>query len=343
MSSDTMLASRRKRILEVEWLRRRILDLRELLVERLQGREHLQKRLPWHRLDHQALTLFAHDRFPTRQLELANIDLTSKLLAAARRWDVQRFVYVSTAFSAGYRNDSISEVLHPDPQPADEPTEYTRTKRMAEWRVAESGLPFLIVRPSIVIGDSRSGDYSGRNYGLYQMWRAWEALLAKDYSPVLYTVAPRVRLNFVHQDAFVAGFMGALRGLPPDSIVHLVSRHATSPTMHELCWLWADVYRPVEIRSYDSVDAVPLTSIPVRQRRFLEIVAKNLEIASHAWRFDSDHLDGLRAGGLQFTDATLDSVARCQRRYVAQSATIQQHLGRTEQRARSRPAFLEFA
>src|SRR5215208_4125730 len=71
MSSDTMLASRKKRILQVEWLRRRILDLRELLVERLQGRQQLQKRFPWHRLDHEALTLFAHDRIRARQLELA--------------------------------------------------------------------------------------------------------------------------------------------------------------------------------------------------------------------------------------------------------------------------------
>src|SRR5215211_2779611 len=71
MSSDTMLASRKKRILQVEWLRRRILDLRELLVERLQGRQQLQKRFPWHRLDHQALPLFAHDRIRARQLELA--------------------------------------------------------------------------------------------------------------------------------------------------------------------------------------------------------------------------------------------------------------------------------
>jgi nucleoside-diphosphate-sugar epimerase len=92
------------------------------------------------------------DYFDKRGLHLANIELTSKLLDAARRWDIQRILYLSSAYCAGYRSETILECLHPDPAPADEPTEYTRSKRIAEWRIADSSIPFVIIRPSIVVG-----------------------------------------------------------------------------------------------------------------------------------------------------------------------------------------------
>ena len=266
------------------------------------------------------------DYFDEKRLQAANVDLTRALLDSGRRWSVRRFLYLSTAYCSGYRTASIPEALHPDPAPAGEPTDYTRSKRIAERHIAGSGLPFLIVRPSVVVGDSRTGKYTGKNYGLYQMWRAIEGLLCREYAPVWYTVAPPAPVNFVHQDAFQAGFMAIYGGVPPDGIVHLVSRDATSPTMREMAWLWADVYAPLEIHSYARVDDVPLRSLPVRQRRFLELAHKNIEIASQTWRFETGHLDRLRADGLHFADATLETVARCQRQYISGSARIQQHM-----------------
>lgn len=268
------------------------------------------------------------DYFDKRRLQLANVELTTKLLEVARRWDVRRFLYLSTAYCAGYRRESIPERLHPDPAPADEPTEYTRSKRIAEWLIAESGVPFVIIRPSVVIGDSRTGAYAGKNYGLYQMWRAIEGLLCREYAPIWYTVAPSAPLNFVHQDAFQTAFMGVYRGAAPGAIVHVVADQSKSPTMRELCWLWADVYCPVEIHCYARVDDVPLRSIPTRQRRFLELAAKNLEIATHPWRFETGHLDRLRAAGLPFADPTLETITRCQRRYIEGSEGIQKHMRR---------------
>jgi nucleoside-diphosphate-sugar epimerase len=268
------------------------------------------------------------DYFDEACLKLANIDLTARLLESARDWGVRRFVYLSTAYCAGYRSDLIPEQLHPHPEPSAEPTAYTRSKRVAEWMIAESGIPFLIVRPSVVIGDSRTGKYTGKNYGLYQMWRAIEGLLCREYTPVWHTIAPPVPLNLVHQDAFQSGFLGAYNGVGPDAIVHMVSDYASSLTLRELCWLWADVYHPVEIRSYAGIDDVPLADIPRRQRRFLELAWKNFEIATQPWRFETNRLDQLRATGLQFTDATFETVARCQRRYIEGSPKIQDHIRR---------------
>ena len=265
------------------------------------------------------------DYFDSKRLLMGNVELTSRLLEAGRRWRVGRFVFLSTAYCSGYRTEAIPERLHPDPAPADEPTEYTQTKRIAERMVAESGIPFVIIRTSIVIGDSRTGQYTGKNYGLYQMWRAIEGLLCREYYPIWYTVAPQSRLNFVHQDAFQSGFLGIYRNVSADAIVHLVSDYEKSPTMRDLAWLWAEYYWPQEIHAYASVDDVPLRTIPRRQQLFLEFAATNFEIATRTWRFETVHLDCLRAGGLPFVDATLDTVARCQERYVEGSERIREH------------------
>ena len=98
--------------------------------------------------------------------------------------------------------------------------------------------------------------------------------------------------------------------------------------MRDLCELWADVYYPAEIRCYARVDDVPLRSIPTRQRRFLELAWKNFEISTQTWRFETGHLDSLRASGLMFADATIETVARCQRRYIEGSERIQEHMRR---------------
>jgi nucleoside-diphosphate-sugar epimerase len=290
------------------------------------------------------------DYWDTRSLHAVNVELTRAIVELARATGIARILYISTAYCSGYTEGVIREQLHADPAPEHEPTEYTRTKRIAESIVAQSGLPFTIVRPSIVIGDSRTGDYSGRNYGLYQMWRAIEGLFTREYTPIWYTVATQARVNFVHQDAFqdavlairAAGERAAIgeavsvgtptavpagRGSSPvGSIVHVVSDDSKVPTMLDLCGLWADVYRPDEIHCYASVDDVPLLSIPKRQRRFLEIAAKNLEIATRRWQFETSALDALRARGLAFADATLEAIARCQERYIERSARIQAYL-----------------
>jgi nucleoside-diphosphate-sugar epimerase len=266
------------------------------------------------------------DYYDTKVLELANVRLTTKLLDAARSWSVSRFIFVSTAFCSGYRSLSIPERLHPEPSPAAEPTEYTRTKRVAEWRVAESGVPFVIIRPSIVIGHSVTGIYRGKNYGLYQLWRAVEGLLCREYSPVWYHVGPPNPANLIHADAFQNAVMAVRQHSGPDEIIHLVSRDATSPTLRELCWKWAHVYYPREIHCYTSIDDVPLSSLPARHRRFLQVIAKNLEIAGHRWKFDDDKLCLLRSKGLQFTDATLQTIDYCQSEYIRNSQRIQEHM-----------------
>ena len=89
--------------------------------------------------------------------------------------DLERLYYLSTAFSCGYRSDRVPERLHPVPE--SDPTDYTWSKREAESILARSGVPFVIIRPSVVVGDSRDGRYSGKRYGVYQLWHAAERLM----------------------------------------------------------------------------------------------------------------------------------------------------------------------
>ena len=281
------------------------------------------------------------DYFDKQRLQVANVELTARFIEAARRWGVSRFLYLSTAYCSGYRSDTVPERLHADPHPDDEPTEYTWSKRIAEWSIADSGIPFIIIRPSVVIGNSRTGIYRGKNYGLYQMWRAIEGLLCREYSPIWHTVAPPVPLDLVHQDSFQAAFLAIYRCAPPDAVVHLVAKNATRPLMRDLFWQWAEVYWPMEIHAYARIDDVPLHSIPKRQRRFLEFAAKNFEIGSWRWSFETAFMDRLRGGGLSFVDATLQSVARCQQRYIEGSVAIQRHVQRYADRPGGPPRLVE--
>ncbi len=267
------------------------------------------------------------DYFDDAALEAANVDLTRALVDAARAAGIARFVYLSTAFSSGYTAGLVREAI--PPEPAADPTSYTRTKRAAERIVAAGGVPWLILRPSVVIGGSRDGRYDGKAYGLYQLWAGAERLLAGRPVPALHIVANGTRLEVVPQDAFQNAFFAARRDLPAGSIVNIVSRPETLPTVREVFELWLrEVTRPAAVRFYARRADVPLAGLEPAVRTFLEFGAVNLEIAGRSWRFETAGLDRLRAGGLDFADATIETIARCQRRFVARSPRLCAHAER---------------
>ncbi len=262
-----------------------------------------------------------------KHLQEVNIDLTNKLLELGKALDIQRFVYISTAFSCGFTSGLIPERLHPEP--LSDPTPYTSTKRQAEWLVSKSSLPFLIVRPGIIIGDSRSGRYSGKPFGLYQFWGAAEKFLHDRYRPVLHMVAPQSHLQVIHQDAFLAGFMAAYQELPLNSIIHLVSRARTLPIARQVYELWIKQYlKPEELYYYDKVSDAPKEVLDRRLKLWLEFTAINTNIASHTWDFETTTLSALRNKGLDFTDATLDTIKICQDTFARNSKPIQNFLAR---------------
>ena len=263
--------------------------------------------------------------FNEAKLREGNEQLTSLMLELARELAVDRFVYVSTAFASGYTDGAIREVLHPDP--AADPNEYTRSKRRTERIVAGSGVPYQIHRPSIVVGRSDDGHYSGKPYGAYQIWTGLCRFLCDRYRREIHVVAPDLPLNFVHQDAVQAGFLAAFRTLPSGSIIHLTSRRPTLPTAREYWHLWMEACgRPEEVFYYDQLDDLDRTTLDEPQRLLVEFAESNIEISTHDWQFETGTLDALRESGLVYPDATRRSLASCLDWFLARNLRAEQFM-----------------
>ena len=280
------------------------------------------------------------DYFHTENLAKGNTDLTSAMVRLGQALRVERFEFISTAFSSGYATGPIPEAPHADA--VEDPTEYTRSKRDAERTVIASGLPWVIVRPSVVIGDSHDGRYGGKPYGLYQLWKAAEKLMCVNYLPRVYAIAPRVPLHVLHQDAFQNGFLSAHQSLPPGSIFHLVSCEATLPTVRDVWDAWLlTVARPREIYYFERLADVPMEKLTRQQQMWVELTAVNLDISSRPWLFETSALDGLRAGGLAFADATPDTISVCQSRFVADSPRVRTFLEKFQSERAAAPSVIE--
>lgn len=101
-------------------------------------------------------------------------------LASHRAGRLRRFVHVSTAYASGYAG---GRAVSADELPADDSrrfrNNYERTKAMAERELrelsAKTGLPLTVLRPSIIVGDSRTGWTSNWNVMYFPMrmiaWR----------------------------------------------------------------------------------------------------------------------------------------------------------------------------
>ena len=262
-----------------------------------------------------------------KKLKEGNQDFTAGLLAIGKRTGIDRFLYVSTAFCSGMIDTTAPETLHTGT--GVDPTAYMESKRATEWMVAESGVPYVIVRPSIVIGDSRTGRYVGKSYGLYQLWGAAEMFISDRYVHKMYAIAPRIPLQVVHQDAVQAAIRKLYDTGASNAIVHLVSREASLPTVRDLWDLWFENWAPPEdVYYYRGLDDVPLSELEPDERLLVEFAAANIEISTHHWRFETTALDELRRQGLDFADATLESVRRCQAEFMRNSSKIQEFLVR---------------
>lgn len=245
-----------------------------------------------------------------KSLHAGNERLTTELLEAAASLRVGRFSYLSSAFASGFVDGPVRETLHEGP--CVDPCPYTASKRNAERLVADSGLPYLMIRPSIVIGDSRDGRYPGKLSGLYQLlWAARRYLHGRP--SVVHAAVPDVPLQVLHQDAFQAGFLAAYEQLPDNSIIHLVSREETLPTVRQAWSAFVERYlTECDARYCDDSSEVSPEQCHGHVKRFLKAVRTNMDISGHRWHFESTALDRLRLGGLAFRDASLRTVTMCQ-------------------------------
>jgi nucleoside-diphosphate-sugar epimerase len=109
--------------------------------------------------------------------------------------------YISTAFvdRTDLTRDSLGAA-------AANPADYLNSKRAAEQLVRDSRVPATIVRPSVVIGDSATGEIA-RFQGLHTL--AWSVL--KNNLPML-PLDPTDRIDFIPQDILARAIAGLVEG-----------------------------------------------------------------------------------------------------------------------------------
>lgn len=109
---------------------------------------------------------------PLQESRRVNVGLTRDLLqfSSANFAFIDRFILVSTAFVAGRRRGLIREDgVWPR---AGFNNAYEQSKWEAEDIVRQSGLPWCVVRPSIIVGDSRNG-FTLHFRVVYSVVRLW--------------------------------------------------------------------------------------------------------------------------------------------------------------------------
>ncbi len=114
---------------------------------------------------HLAASTSFNDRDRDMLLEI-NVDGTKAVLEAARKArNLNKVYYMGTAFVAGNNPGPIAQ----DELPPNNGFKncYEETKYLAEAEVHKSGLPCVILRPSIVLGDSVNGDCQGETRMVY--------------------------------------------------------------------------------------------------------------------------------------------------------------------------------
>jgi nucleoside-diphosphate-sugar epimerase len=100
------------------------------------------------------------------EITAANIGGTRNVLTLCQDFRrLERFFHISTAYVCGTEQGSIPEGPFTRPRQFKNP--YEETKYDGETMVRASGLPFVVIRPSIVVGDSRTGDAGGDSRMLY--------------------------------------------------------------------------------------------------------------------------------------------------------------------------------
>lgn len=157
--------------------------------------------------------------------DLANVDGTRHAVDLARSLGHPTFHHVSSIAVAGDHDGVFTERDFDLGQGF--PSPYHRTKFESEAIVRQSGLPFRVYRPSIVVGDSRTGEMDkidGPYYSLPLIARlaklpSWFRLVAPDIGA----------MNFVPVDYVVASMLALMHAPALDGeVFHLGSQESDS-------------------------------------------------------------------------------------------------------------------
>jgi nucleoside-diphosphate-sugar epimerase/predicted esterase len=153
---------------------------------------------------HFAATLSFED-YRADEIHALNVEGTKEAIKMAEMLGVSKFIYVSTAYSCGAQAGEIAETLHSTDRPF--LNEYEKSKCFAEHAITDEcqrrGIALTILRPSVVVGNSRTKLAGGSTTGLYGMLREMSRLrpvLLRAESSARIFGNPEGEVNFIPVD-----------------------------------------------------------------------------------------------------------------------------------------------
>jgi len=152
-------------------------------------------------------------------LFVANVDGTARVLDVVATTGA-RLYHVSTAFV--WRDPAAADDDQGGPSPSG-PLAYVDSKIAAERLVAGSGLPHVIVRPSVIIGDSKDGRMSSFQ-GIHKL----AAAILRNSVPLLPS-PPNVLIDYVPQDVVALAVRQLLDGGVTGGEYWLTAGEAATP------------------------------------------------------------------------------------------------------------------
>jgi long-chain acyl-CoA synthetase len=171
---------------------------------------------------------------PLEDARRINVGGTREMVALAERAPaLDRFVHVSTAYVAGDRGGTYFEHESDIGQPPR--NTYEQTKLEAEALVDASGLPAATLRPSIVVGDSRTGWTPAFNV-IYWPLQAF----ARGLFPVV-PADPDSRADIVPVDMVADALFELATGERQAGVIHAVAGDDASSAA-DLAGLAADAF-----------------------------------------------------------------------------------------------------
>ena len=174
-----------------------------------------------------------------RELMTVNRRGTACLLRFARMIDaggsLRRFIFVSTAYTAGLRTGRILET---DPLPEKYATYYEESKGLAEKLVRSYGLPYTIFRPGMIVGNSENGRIRNFNTIYYVLKLMLQGKLG------VIPVSEDQKLNIVPVDYVAEAIVKiSLMDQAENACFHLTPSEEMKPTAGELADMvrtWAE-------------------------------------------------------------------------------------------------------
>jgi thioester reductase-like protein len=206
---------------------------------------------------HGAASLQFEDRHH-ENIHATNVEGTRRVLALAEMLGARRFNYVSTAYVAG----RSTGVIHEATAHTELNNHYERSKLAAEQLVAASPLHTRILRPSIVVGHSRTHaatNFSGF-YGFLRqlvqfrgmMERAQRGLLER--TPIRMRVDADIALDMVCVDVVAREAVAIGMRDASEGVYHLTNpRSPTAGETVRTCFALAGVREPIFVETRDEL------------------------------------------------------------------------------------------